>query len=104
MNFRLLRFAFLAIMLLFAQQGAAVHALSHFSDSAPTPSSQDKQLPHSQACDKCISYSQMGGAVHASGLVFHTGGLLFVQTPALSIGLPVVSVFFYAARAPPHLV
>lgn len=104
MNFRVLRFAVLAFLLLFAQQGAAVHALAHFSDFAPTPSSQDKQLPHSSACDKCISYSHMGGALHASGLVFHAADLIFVQSGALSLGIPTVSVFPYAARAPPHLV
>ena len=104
MNFRVLRFAILAILMLFAQQGAAVHALAHFSDFAPTPSSQDKQLPHSSACDKCISYSHMGGALHASSLVFHAGDLLYAQPGALSLGIPTVSVFPYAARAPPHLV
>lgn len=104
MNFRVLRFAILAILLLFAQQGAAVHALAHFSDFAPTPSSQHKQLPHSSVCDKCITYSHMGGALHASGLVFHTDELRFAQPVALSTGIPTVSVFPYAARAPPYLV
>ena len=47
----------LAFALLFAQQGAAMHALGHIM------AQQDKQAPHSPACEQCAAYAQLGGAL-----------------------------------------
>lgn len=50
----------LAFALLFAQQVGAVHTLSHEFEEL---SQKDKQAPHSNSCEKCASYAQMGSAL-----------------------------------------
>ena len=53
----------LAFALLFAQQGAAVHTLGHI---LAEQAQQDKQAPHSPACEQCAAYAQLGGALGSS--------------------------------------
>lgn len=100
---RRLFFALLAFALLFAQQGAAVHALSHLAEPPPAHSQQDKHLPHSPACDKCVVYAGVGGAVAASGLnipaeTVHLRPIAAIQPSPLSRFSSL-----YLARAPPAL-
>ncbi len=63
-----MRFSRLFLPLLFAfallsvQQGSTAHAFSHlFAEQG-----QDKQTPHSQTCEKCASYAQLGSALLAA--------------------------------------
>lgn len=101
---RLLLFLLLAFALLFAQQGAAVHALSHLTEPLPSHSQQDKQLPHSPTCEKCVVYAGVGTAVAASGLSLPpatTGAERFAVEPS---GRQPQSVRHYHSRAPPFLV
>jgi hypothetical protein len=103
MNSRLLFSLWLAFVLLFAQQGAALHALSHLADSVPAQSQQEKHLPHSPACDKCVVYAGIGSAAPSTPSVFATQK----TTSALATGL--FLLFFsapfrtYLSRAPPRL-
>lgn len=101
---RLLPFLLLAFALLFAQQGAAIHALSHLAEPLPSHSQQDKQLPHSPACDKCVVYAGVGTALASSALLIPATvaqiSHLAVTPPAL-LSQP---VRLYHARAPPVLV
>ena len=95
--------AFLTVFcLLSAQQGAAAHALSHFSGGQSAPS--DKHLPHSKSCDKCAIYAELSGAAPAAApLVFH---VLDSATESFSFLLqysPSTTVWAYVARAPPYL-
>lgn len=96
-----LLFALLAFVLLFAQQGAFRHALSHMSENAPAHSQQDKQIPHSPACDECVAYAGVGSAVAAS-TPFPPAGILFVLS---FFSLFTACVFpasrAYHSRAPP---
>lgn len=99
---RTLLFLLLAFALLFAQQGAAIHALSHLNE--PTHSQQDKQLPHSPACDKCVVYAGVGtalapGALAMPAAVAHIPHLALTPPALLSRPAPL-----YLARAPPALV
>lgn len=57
----------LAFTLLFAQHGAAMHALGHI---LAEQTQQDKQAPHSPACEQCASYAQLGGALGSSAHSF----------------------------------
>lgn len=50
----------LAFALLFAQQVGAVHTLRHELQDL---SQKDKQAPHSDACEKCAAYAQLGSAL-----------------------------------------
>jgi len=100
-HLRLPLFLLLALALLFAQQGAALHALSHLAEPQPTQSQQDKHLPHSQACDKCVAYAGVGSAVTASDLLPapFTGIAEHLQaTPAAYQPQPVLN---FQSRAPP---
>lgn len=100
---RLFLFLLLALALLFAQQGAAVHALSHLSEPLPSQSRQDKQLPHSPACDKCVAYAGVGSAVAASQLAFSTFAPPppgFSARPAARFQRPYQP---YQTRAPPTI-
>ncbi len=105
MRLRLILSIWLAFALLFAQQGAALHALSHFAESAPAQSQQGKHLPHSPFCYKCVAYAGIGSAAPFTPPVFFAAEektvilaavlfLLFFSAPLYS----------YFSRAPPRLV
>ncbi|BCB25208.1 hypothetical protein SKTS_00940 [Sulfurimicrobium lacus] len=101
---RLLSFLLLAFALLFAQQGAAMHALSHLTEPLPGHSQQDKQLPHSPACEKCVAYAGVGSAVAVSGLSLPPAAVaatLLEFEPGCRLPQ---SVRHYYSRAPPSIV
>lgn len=98
---KLLPFLLLVFTLLFTQQGAAIHALSHLGEFLPSHSQSDKQLPHSSACDECVVYAGVGTAVAASSLLIPAVG---VQRRHIATSHPLLqfqSVRLYHARAPP---
>ncbi|MEN6586680.1 MAG: hypothetical protein ABFE02_11630 [Sulfuricella sp.] len=101
---RLLSFLLLAFALLFAQQGAALHALSHLTEPLPGHSQQDKQLPHSPACEKCVVYAGIGSAVTASGLSLPPAAMAAAHPEIEPSGRLPQSVRHYHSRAPPSLV
>ena len=63
-SLRLLQPLVFALVLLLAQQGGILHALHHAL--AEQTQQQDKQAPHSNACEQCTSYSQLGNALNSS--------------------------------------
>jgi hypothetical protein len=50
----------LILLLLFAQQAAYAHAISHLGKEAPAK----EQLAHSKLCDKCVSFEKISGVLH----------------------------------------
>lgn len=96
--------AVLAFFLLFAQADAVLHVVSHLTDAGTRSSQTDKQLPHSQACEKCLAVAPLDGALPATALITGVTAL----APADSAPSPVT--FYsrpapaYASRAPPVLV
>lgn len=100
----LLPLLLLAFALLFSQQGAAFHALSHQGESLPGHSRQDKQLPHSPACDECLAYAGVGNAVAASSLFIPSATVHRQQVAANQPSALFQPVRLYRARAPPVLV
>ena len=101
---RLLLFLFIALALLFAQQGAAIHALSHLSEPLPSHSQQDKHLPHSPACDKCVVYAGVGSAVAASSLNIPAETIHLRHSVSTQPSLLSQPARLYLARAPPACV
>jgi hypothetical protein len=103
MNSRLLLSLWFVLALLFAQQGAALHALSHFADGVPAQSQQDKHLPHSPVCDKCVVYAGIGSAAASSQPLFA------IQKTTFALAAVLFLLFFsaprrtYLSRAPPRL-
>jgi hypothetical protein len=57
-----------AFALIFAQQGAALHALSH--SFAEQIRQKNKQTPHSAACEQCTSDAQLGSALNTGYFSF----------------------------------
>jgi len=103
MSKRTLYTLFLAFALLFAQQGAAWHALSHLSGS-PSHTQHDQKLPQGEQCIKCAVFSQLGAACASTAptidlLTFN--GLPFEYAAAQYDQLRFQS---YQSRAPPKLV
>lgn len=89
----------LLLLLLFAQQAAYAHAISHWGKPAP-----GKERPaHSQLCDKCVSFEKIAGVAPASPPVLRGLELLFTQLtqPAYAFSARTVAVF--RSRAPPQL-
>ncbi|MDD5240988.1 MAG: hypothetical protein PHG47_04590 [Sulfuricella sp.] len=103
MNSRLWLSFLLAFSLLFAQQGAAVHALSHLADGVPAESQQDKHQSHSPACDKCVAYAGIGSAAPSSPPLFAASETTFILAAVLSLLFFSASRFSYRSRAPPRL-
>ena len=92
----------LALALLFAQQGAALHALSHLADGVPEHSQQEKHLPHSPACDKCVAYAGVGSAAFSAPFTFEgqfIAGILAATVYLLVLSAPLHA---YRSRAPPR--
>ena len=102
MKLRLLFSLWLALALLFAQQGAALHALSHLADGVPEHSQQEKHLPHSPACDKCVAYAGVGSAAFSVPFTFE--GQIIAGILAAVIFLLIFStpLRVYLSRAPPR--
>jgi len=103
MNSRLLFPLWLAFALLFAQQGAALHALSHFADGVPAQSQQEKHLPHSPACDKCMVYAGIGSAAASSPPIFTAQETTVILAAALFLLFFSTPLRTYLSRAPPRL-
>ncbi|MFI4922153.1 MAG: hypothetical protein ACHP6J_00365 [Burkholderiales bacterium] len=86
--------------LLFAQQAALAHSVAHFlSDEAP--SQQDKQLPNSKVCDKCLAYAGISGALHSDSptiLLHDTSSGFFAGVAHCFLSTTFLA---FSSRAPP---
>lgn len=60
----------LVFALLFAQQAGAAHALHHALENLTPPQQEDKQAPHSNACEQCATYTQLGSALNVGAYDF----------------------------------
>lgn len=102
MNLRPFFYAWLATLLLFAQQGAALHALSHYrADFASSES--DKSSPHSDQCARCVAYAQTGAAASATPLIFLAPSLSAVRITDIGASILPAPDCPYQSQAPPVL-
>lgn len=92
----------LALLLGIGQQGAAMHAISHFADEQGQ--SQDNKAHHAAFCDKCVTYASLGSAVDAGGPVFVPLADRELHSLEHSIHRFTSHTYHYSARAPPSLV
>lgn len=102
---RRLLIALLFPILLIAQQGAFVHALTHLPGGAGTASStqDDSHPPGDQYCDKCFAFATIGAAVDLPlavladiGVALDLIGFRLPVAPACRLWLP-------RSRGPPSL-
>ena len=91
----------LTLLLLFAQQGGAMHALHHAL--AEHDQQHDKHAPHSSACGHCAAYTQLGGVLGSSS---HSFAVIVIPSETVRFNIitfrsnqPLIAV----ARGPPGL-
>ncbi len=87
----------LILLLLFAQQAAYAHAISHLGKEPPAK----EQLAHSKLCDKCVSFEKISGIAPASVPVFISLDLIFAQPLHSDYVFSPRAVAAFHSRAPP---
>lgn len=91
----------LTLLLLFAQQSGAAHALHHAL--AKQDQQHDKHAPHSATCGYCAAYAQLGGvlgsASHSFAVIAIPNETVRFDPISFSSNQPLIAV----ARGPPAL-
>ncbi|MEO8007164.1 MAG: hypothetical protein ABI728_01395 [Betaproteobacteria bacterium] len=87
----------LTLLLLFAQQAAYAHAVSHLGKEPPGK----EQLAHSKLCDKCVSFEKISGVAIASIPALLSLQLHFAQPPQADYGFSPRTLTAFHSRAPP---
>jgi len=91
----------LALALLFAQQAGAAHALHHALENL-SQQQEDKQAPHSNTCEQCAAYAQLGSALNVGAYDF-TPLLVSGETiQHRTISFRSISILAATARGPPQ--
>ncbi len=92
----------LTLLLFFAQQGGAIHALHH-ALAEQSQQGHDKHTPHSSACGYCAAYTQLGGVLGSAPPFFSViaipSGTVRFNTITFRSNQPLIAV----ARGPPGL-
>jgi len=97
MNPRRILNSLLMLLLLFAQQAAYAHAISHLGKEPPA----NEQLAHSKLCDKCVSFEKISGVAPTSVPVLVSLDLLFAQPQSVDYVFSPRTVAAFHSRAPP---
>lgn len=91
--------ALLTFLLLFAQQAAYAHAVSHLGKEPPPK----EQLGHAQLCGKCISFEKLSSAAPAGTAPLLSLSFAFAQPAGPGQSFRPVAVAAFNSRAPPVL-
>jgi hypothetical protein len=91
----------LAFLLVFAQQAAAIHALSHFTDKQQDR--QEKHPPGTKACEKCAVFAKLGNAIPSTEAFFVLSKSTQFLTCVSLDGVTHLGFSPYQSRAPPYL-
>lgn len=97
MILRRAHFVLLTLLLLFAQQAALGHAVSHIGKQPPSK----ELLVHSNLCDHCASFAKVLYAAPGNGTALLQLDLAFAQPAAADYVLEPRTVAAYHSRAPP---
>ena len=87
----------LILLMLFAQQAAYAHAISHLGKEVPAK----EQLAHSKLCDKCVSFEKISGVAPASVLAVLPLEFVFAQPLHVDYVFSPRTVAAFHSRAPP---
>ena len=98
MKLRLWSYAALAALLLFVQQGALLHAFAHVPSNIP---SHERQLPHSNVCEKCLAYAGISGALHSDYPIIQSNEASVEIIVSVALQFLSLSSFAFSSRAPP---
>lgn len=97
MKLQRLLLALLTFLLLFAQQAAYAHGVSHLGKE-PSPK---EQLGHAQLCGKCVSFEKLSAAAPANVTALLSSSVVFAQPGAVEWSYRPVTVAAFNSRAPP---
>jgi len=103
MRHRTLLHAGLALLLAFTQVDVVVHVVSHLADASTHSPQPDKQLPHSQACEKCLAFASISGALPSMSLIVSDWASTVVAAAYRPFSFHTRPHQAYASRAPPQL-
>ncbi len=87
----------LVLLLLFAQQAAYAHAVTHLGKEPPAK----EQLAHSKLCDKCVGFENISGAAPTAVPVLVSLDLIFAQPQQAQYSFAAPTVAVFRSRAPP---
>jgi hypothetical protein len=100
----MLRRLFLILTLAFlfglGQQGAAMHAISHYADAQEQ---QDNKSHGTSACEQCVVYANLAGAVPSPAFLLPPCNGTHVTVAAQAVAADAFYLLAYSARAPPVL-
>lgn len=94
---------FFAVLLMFGQQQAMVHAYVHTADLQQKSSNEDKPTNHSEVCGKCVALANLGAAVGSQAHILNIISGQFQLSTSLHQSIISQRVLAYHSRAPPHL-
>jgi hypothetical protein len=92
--------------LLLAQQGLALHVLSHGVDAlkiAKQDQPDPRSLPADRHCDLCLTYAQVAAGAAAATPFFAALAPDHAVSPATALATRTVTARAYRSRAPPRL-
>jgi hypothetical protein len=87
----------LTLLLLFAQQAAFAHAVSHLGREAPAK----EQLAHSKLCGKCVGFEKLTHAAVGATGVLRPIELSFVRPSGAEYVFSARTRVGFRSRAPP---
>lgn len=99
LNLRFILPLFFAFVLLLAQQGGVAHTLRHAL--AEQTQQQDKKTPHSNECEQCTSYTQLGNALNSSLFSFELLASLTQELAQHHVAVHTQQTLTATARGPP---
>ncbi len=94
---------FFAVLLMFGQQQAMVHAYVHTADLQQKSSESKPLSNHSEVCGKCVALANLGAAIGSQAHILTIASGQFELSTVLHQS--VISAHFsaYHSRAPPIL-
>jgi hypothetical protein len=98
MKFQRVLNCLLILLVLFAQQAAYAHAITHLGKEPPAK----ERLAHSKLCDKCVSFEKISGVAPNSVAVLVSLDLHFAQPLQVDYVFSPRTVAAFHSRAPPY--
>ncbi len=99
---RILRYALVAAALLFAQQSAQLHALSHLADSG-TERGQKSKLPLGHPAAQCLAFHAVDSVLPDLARAPQPQQETLHVAQYFVLPLPLLARFEFDSRAPPEL-
>ena len=98
---RILRYALVAAALLFAQQSAQLHALSHLADNGTEP--QKSKLPLGHPAAQCLAFHAVDSVLPNLASAPQVPRAAPRTAEYFVLPLPLLARFEFDSRAPPAL-